>query len=238
MHFNADKCFVLKISHAKTSSHQYTLGQSVLKELKSHSYLGVNISHDLKWVDHINSTISKANRVLGVIRRNFHSCPTELKATAYKSLVRPHLEYSGTVWDPYTVDLIQKLEAVQRRAARFVCRDYSPYSSVTTMLKNLEWDTLQLRRKAARLTMMHKIVNGQVAIPASDLLLPAKRPSRHSNSKSFIWPRTKKDCFKNSFIPRTIHEWNSLPEHLVNINLTETFKEEVTEHLRNQTSSD
>ena len=79
-------CFVLKISHAKTtSSHQYTLGQSVLKELKSHSYLGVNISHDLKWVDHINSTISKANRVLGVICRNFHSCPTELKATAYNS---------------------------------------------------------------------------------------------------------------------------------------------------------
>ena len=119
-------------------------------------------------------------------------------------------------------------------------KDYSPYSSVTTMLKNLEWDTLQLRRKAARLTMMNmmnKIVNSQVAMPASDLLLPAKRPSRHSSSKSFIWPRTK-DCFKNSFIPRTIHEWNSLPEHLVSINLTETFKEEVTKHLRNQTSSD
>ena len=111
---------------------------------RSHSYLGVNISHDLRWVEH-NSTISKANRVLGVIRRNFHSCPTELKAIAYKSLVRPHLEYSGTVWDPYTNDLIQKLEAVQRRAARFVCRDYIPYSSITTMLKNLEWDTLQLR---------------------------------------------------------------------------------------------
>ena len=88
------------------------------------------------------------------------------------------------------------------------------------MHKNLEWDTLQLRRMAARLAQMHKIVNGQVAIPASDPLLPAKRPSRHFNSKSFIWPRTKKDSFKNSFIPRTIHEWNSLPEHLVNINLT------------------
>ena len=91
---------------------------------------------------------------------------------------------------------------------------------------------------AARLTQMHKIVNGQVAIPASDPLLPAKRPSRHSNYKSFIWPRTKKDCFKNSFIPRTVNEWNSLPEHLVNINLTETFKEELTKHLRNQISSD
>ena len=89
----------------------------------------------------VNSTI------LGVIRRNFHSCPTELKVLISN-------------WDPHTVDLIQKLEAMQRRAARFVCRNYSPYSTVTTILKNLEWDTLQLRRKAARLTMMYKIVNG------------------------------------------------------------------------------
>jgi hypothetical protein len=164
MHFNADKCFVLKISHSKntTAHHQYKLGQSFLKELKSHTYLGVTISHDLKWVDHINACISKANRVLGVIRRNFHSCPTDLKSTAYKSLVRPHLEYSGTVWDPYTADLSNKLEAVQRRAARFACRDYSPLSSVKEMLEQLEWDTLQLRRKAARLTMMYKITNDQV----------------------------------------------------------------------------
>ena len=35
MHFNADKCFVLNILHAKTVSlHQYTLWQSVLEELK------------------------------------------------------------------------------------------------------------------------------------------------------------------------------------------------------------
>jgi hypothetical protein len=158
MHFNADKCFVLKISHSNNATtHQYKLGQSLLKELKSHTYLGVTISHDLKWVDQINSSISKANRVLGVIRRNFHSCPTDLKSTAYKSLVRPHLEYSGTVWDPYTDDLTKKLEAVQRRAARFACRDYSPRSSVREMLNQLEWDTLQfrhvpghVRRKAAR----------------------------------------------------------------------------------------
>ena len=84
MHINADKCFTLKLSHSKTpSTHQYEIGQSGLKEAKSHSYLGVNISHDFKWVEHINSTISKANRVLGAVRRNLHPCSTtDIKSTS------------------------------------------------------------------------------------------------------------------------------------------------------------
>lgn len=32
-----------------------------------------------------------------------------------------------------------------------------------------------------------------------------------------------KDCFLNSFFPRTIQEWNFLPEEVVNANDTETF---------------
>jgi len=39
---------------------------------------------------------------------------------------------------------IQHLEKVQRRAARWVFNDYSTYSSVTDMLKQLSWPTLQV----------------------------------------------------------------------------------------------
>ena len=45
----------------------YKLGEFVLKEVKSHSYLGITISHDLKWGEHVNTMVNKANRVLGVI---------------------------------------------------------------------------------------------------------------------------------------------------------------------------
>ncbi len=236
MRFNAEKCFTLKISHTKKNSHcVYKLGESVLKEVKSHSYLGITISHDLKWGEHIDTMVNKANRVLGVIRRNLHSCPTKLKATAYISLVRPHLEYSSTVWDPATNNLIDKLEAVQRKAARFVCRDYRPTSSVTDMLAKLNWDSLQMRRTATRLTMLHKITNDQVAIPASTFLQPVPRLTRLLNQKAFIRPHAKKDCYNKSFFPRTIAEWNYLPDHLVNTNDTKQFKESVTNYLRTTT---
>ena len=101
---------------------------------------------------------------------------------------------------------------VQHRAARFVCRDYERKSSVTRMLAEFDWDHFELRRQAARLTLLYKVTSDQVAIPASKFLTPVARPTRHNNSKAFQRPRAKKDCYKNSFFPRTISEWNLLPE--------------------------
>ena len=233
MKFNAKKCFVLKLSHSRsTTSHTYKFGQSTLEETNSHAYLGVHITKNLKWDDQINHSVSKAKRVLNLVRRNLHSCTTELKSTAYKTLVRPYLEYSCTVWDPHTKELTQKIEMVQHRAARFVYRDYERKSSVTKMLAELEWDTLKLCRQAARLTLLYKVTSDQVAIPASKFLTPVARPARHNNSKAFQRPRAKKDCYKNSFFPRTISEWNLLPEPLVNSSTHISFKQELTNHLR------
>ncbi|KAI8518876.1 hypothetical protein Bbelb_021330 [Branchiostoma belcheri] len=66
------------------------------------------------------------------------------------ALVRPSLEYGCSVWDPHNKDQVSRVEMVQRRAARFVCSDYRRTSSVTTMLQNLGWQSLEVRRKIAR----------------------------------------------------------------------------------------
>ena len=60
-----------------------------------------------------------------------------MKEAAYKALVRPILEYESSVWDPYTVKLLEELENVQNRAARFVTRNYVYETrSMTGILKN------------------------------------------------------------------------------------------------------
>ena len=83
----------------------------------------------------------------------------------YKALVRPIFEYCSCVWDPHTQKNIDKLEKIQRRAARFVLNRYQKKDSVTSMLKELKWDTLQERRRQARLNMMFKIHNGLAQFP-------------------------------------------------------------------------
>ena len=65
---------------------------------------------------------------------------------------------------------VQDLEAVQRRAARFVKNDYRFTSSVTAMLQDLEWHTLEERRWAIKATMLFKILHHLVCIPADQYL--------------------------------------------------------------------
>ena len=57
---------------------------------------------------------------LVIFRRNLFSCPQDVREAAYKGLVRPILEYGSSVWDPHYECLIDVLEKVQKRAARFV----------------------------------------------------------------------------------------------------------------------
>ena len=167
------------------------------------------------------------------MRRNLHSCPRDLRATAFQSLVRPHLEYCSSVWDPHTKDLVDRIEAIQRRGARFVFKDYRWTSSVTEMLNKLEWIPLQERRRIGRITMLHKIVHSQVAIPARKFLQPVQTRSssrlNHNQSIKRLTGRT--NYYSQSFFPHTINEWNNLPGTIVNITETSNFKEALTAYI-------
>ena len=80
-----------------------------------------------------------------------------LKAKAYASILRPQLEYCSTVWDPrkgVENSGSYNLEMVQRLAARWALRRYQQPASVTEMLNELNWRTLEQRRVHARLTML------------------------------------------------------------------------------------
>ena len=66
-----------------------------------------------------------SNQTLGFLNRNIRIHNRDMKSTTYKTFVRPQLEYASTVWSPYTDQYIDKLESVQRRAARRVNRDYT-----------------------------------------------------------------------------------------------------------------
>ena len=104
----------------------YTLHNQTLEVVPCARYLRVDISHDLSWKPHIDRITGNANKFLGFLRRNLKAKNLQLRERAYKAIVRPQLEYAAPVWDPHTQDDIDKIEMVQRRAARWVLNDYSP----------------------------------------------------------------------------------------------------------------
>ena len=85
-------------------------------------------------VIHIATLTNKTNSKLSFLRRNLKGCPEKLEQTAYFSLIHSFMEYGATVWDPYQKYNSDKVERLQRRAARFVISRYSRYSSVFDVL--------------------------------------------------------------------------------------------------------
>ena len=77
----------------------------------------------------------------------------QIRETSYLTIIRPTLEYRAQQWFVIPPPLIQTLENVQRRAARFVINDYTSRTPgcVTSMLTLLEWQTLEQRRRISRL---------------------------------------------------------------------------------------
>ena len=215
MQFNPSKCQVLHITRkVKPLNTKYILHNVELESASAAKYLGVTIADDLSWSPHIDNTTKKANQTLDFLKRNIRVHNKDLKSVAYKTLVRPQMEYASTVWYPHHDKDINKVEAVQRRAARWAIRDYKYTSSVTAMLKDLNWCPLDQRRIDSRLLMMYKVTYDLVAIPAPEYLVRNTRQSRHIHSLAYRQIHTLKDYYRYTFFPRTIIHWNSLPAYI------------------------
>jgi len=82
--------------------------------------LRVHVDEGLSFKGHLHISVTKANSVLGVIRRTFSCLDKGTFTQLYKSMVRPILEYGHSVWNPSLKGLAKDLEQVQRRATRML----------------------------------------------------------------------------------------------------------------------
>jgi hypothetical protein len=157
MTFHPAKCFILRVTKKRNPViYNYKMMGHQLETVHHYPYLGIELSEDMNWDPHISKATSKANKTLGFLRRNLNKYPQNIKESACKSFVRPHLEYASAVWDSYRQCHINKIEMVERRAARFVTSNYSREpGTVTSILQNLGWPTLETHRPGAWLILLY-----------------------------------------------------------------------------------
>ena len=235
MKFHPDKCEVVRVGRKRTLiNHDYILHGKIFATANASKYLGVTISSDLRWNNHVNNITNKANKTLGLLKRNLKIRSALVKNAAYNTLVRSSLEYACSVWDPKTQGNIDQLEKVQRRAARFVQSDYDYKSIVTEMITKLSWDSLQVRRQAYRLGIFYKIHYGLVALGAAQLgMQRQQRASRHTHSLAYEVPLSRTNYYMYSFVSRTIRNWNNLPDAIVRAPTIDHFKNNLWAHIHN-----
>ena len=117
LNFNISKCKYMVVSRKRmptTPASPVLLNSIPLERVELFKHLGLVISSDLSWSNHITSICAKAKRILGLLYRHYYNhVERDVLKQLYISLVRPHLEYSCAVWDPYTLKDKRNLEQVQ-----------------------------------------------------------------------------------------------------------------------------
>ena len=137
---------------------QTNSGEMKVQKVTTEKDLGVTFDQNLKFTDHINNKVNKANRNVGLIFRTFTFMDKDMFLSIYKSVVRPHLEYASSVWSPmFKKDKIL-IENVQRRATRLVkCLKHFSYED---RLKTLGLPSLEYRRERSDMIQIYKIMHG------------------------------------------------------------------------------
>ena len=226
MEFHPGKCKSLTITNkTKPIRSTYHIHNQNLENVTNAKYLGVTINKNLKWNTHVDSICKKAIQKQRFLQRNMRKCSRNSRIKAYKTYVQPILNYASPVWNPVgTKTLCDKIENVQRKAARFVFNEWSYESSPSQMIKKLGWSSLSCQRSITSLLSLHDIRNGVLEMG------PEFGPTIARNGLWYNPIQGRVLAYQNSFLPSVVKQWNTLPKDIQSINDRDAFKASLIQH--------
>nr|CAH7763790.1 unnamed protein product [Callosobruchus chinensis] len=119
--FNASKTQYCTLSNKRCpSGHSVLMNNQALPRSHSFKLLGVSITENMIWHEHVSSIATAAGKKLGYLfRARTYFSPSNL-LTLYKAQIRPSLEYCSHIWGAAAPTTLSILDTVQRRAIRLI----------------------------------------------------------------------------------------------------------------------
>lgn len=226
---NGPKCCVLHLGK-RNPRLSYYLGDVLVESTRSHSDLGVIITEDLKWNQHVLSVTKKANSVSYLISQAFSLLSGELIRSIMVTYVRPGLEYACPVWSPYYKKDIAHLEKPQRRLTKRLGNlrdlDYG------RRCEALEIPTLEQRRLQFDLVETYKLLNNVYTTSEVGGILTTSRNVRLRGHEVILRKeRTRTNVRAHFLSNRVVNAWNRLPGDCVSAESLNAFRARLERHL-------
>lgn len=224
---NRDKCVVLHLGKNNPRL-SYSIDGHLLDTVESYSDLGVTITENLSWSEHISNVTKKANSKLYLLSKTFTKISFSGSIRLYKTYVRPLLEYCGTVWCPELVRDRTLLENIQKKATRLSFKRRRPDYQQRLSLAGLP--TFEARRLRGDLIITFRILKyGYGDLQHLFILDDHSRLRGHSL-------KVKKEPFssikRQHFLCNRIFSiWNSLPTEIINSPSINVFKNQLDSYL-------
>ena len=219
----------------KRNAHLYpplSFDNSVVDEVSNHKHLGIVLSNDLGWANHIDEICAKPMRRLDVIQSFKFKLDRNTLGRFCMSFVLPIMEYGDVVRAGSPDCDWEKLDKVHIRAMRIIT-SATERSNINSMYEDLGWVSLSRRRLIHRLTIFYKITNNMTPQYLADIVPPTVGDRQIYNLRSrdnISQIQAQKQRYTKSFFPATIREWNSLPMEVRNSPTLCTFKTRLLKH--------
>ena len=239
VNFNPAKTKTMTVSFKSTTStvlpnYPLLFRNIPLEKVQSHKHLGLEITSNLKWTNHVASIIKGVSKLSDVMQKLKYKLDRRTLENIYFTFVRPKLEYASIIWNDCTEGNKLKLENVQLGFAR-VLTGAKRGTSHELLYKETSWPTLCSRRNNVKMKFMHGVVHGKAPdylcnlISLTDDNDVAYDFRNKENVTQFSFPTEK---FRKSLFPDCIRKWNELPVDLWKIVKLDDFMNEITISLK------
>ena len=218
-----------KIENQSYAPPSFSIGDQDIEMITNTRNLGVQIDSNLNWDKHIDTTKTKANRALRLIKYSKKYLPSDMLNKMYRGIVEPHLSYCCFVWGCCSESNIHVLQKIQNRAAKIVTS--SPYDPpATPMIESLGWSTISdlIRKETA--TQTYKSLNS-LALNYLKKFFAKYSDERkrflRSSETDLKMPLLKTTSGQRAFSYRGAKLWNSLERATKLAPSLKTFKEQL-----------
>lgn len=224
--FNPAKTICMTISRKaiKTQHPPLLLQNQVISEASSHKHLGVVLSNDCSWSNHLEYIKNKAWTRINILRSLKFTLDRNTFETLYLTFIRPLLEYGDILFDNCSASEKHELDMIQNEAARIVT-GATKLCSLEKLYDDLGWESLSTRRSNHKLVFIYKIRNS-LCPTYLNTLIPTRQNERYTfrNSSDIppIYCRTS--FYQNSLNPSSIRSWNTLPQNTKSSESLQQFK--------------
>ena len=227
INFNPLKTEVVVISNIHNDYDiKLSYDENILKIVENHKYLGVTISSNNKWSNHIDSIMNSASKQISYLRKLKFQLPKHILNKLYCTYICPLYEYASEVWDDCNLSDTNRLEQVQLNVARIVT-GLPVFSSLRSLYLETGWETLAERRKTKKLILMYKIIKNETPSYLYDLLPSlVNNVSNYNlrNNTNYDLPLCSLCSYETSYFPSTLKLWNDLNTESRNIPTLLQFK--------------
>jgi hypothetical protein len=227
MRFNAEKCSLLHLGN-KNMKMDYSMGSHggdrvVLNSSEGERDLGVFVDCDLKFSEHVEKQVNKANKILGLVRRSYEYLDCETMRMLFIALVRPHLEFANVVWSPRLEKDKQLIEGVLRRATK--CIPGLKNMEYEDRLRKMNIPSMCYRRLRGDLIEAYKCVHGlyDCVSPLQVNTRGFTRGHQFKLEKQYCRTSLRQHFFSN----RIVDTWNALDNDTVTASTLNCFKNRI-----------